>query len=280
MNDSAVGNWSKYASGIKNAANARLWNPSANLYRDNGTVPLTTFHTQDGNSWAVLSNLTTSPAQNAYISTVLAKRWGPYGAPAPEAGTTVSPFLSGFELQAYYIAGQAQNAVKLMKFMWGDFMLDNPHMTNSTLIEGYSTNGNLHDAQTFHAAGLQVTGPAGKTWKIAPQLGGLKTAEAGYQTSLGNSSLTANATDGGGVSLSFKTPAGTTGSVVLAYAAGNGGLVTVSKVGATSRLVKRTATSPGRPGTAGIHGLEGGKYTVELILNRVNATVEGRTVWL
>ena len=164
VNDSSVSAWSTHAAKIKHAAYERLWDPRANLYRDNDTKPLTTLHPQDGNAWAVLSGLTMSEKQNANISTALAARWGRYGAPAPEAGATVSPFISGFELQAHYIAGHPERAVKLMKLMWGDFMLEDSRMTNSTFIEGYSTNGDLHyapytnDPRISHAHGWS-TGP-------------------------------------------------------------------------------------------------------------------------
>jgi hypothetical protein len=40
-------------------------------------------------------------------------------------------------------SNDTQSALDLMRFMWGDFMLDDPRMTNSTFIEGYSTNGSL-----------------------------------------------------------------------------------------------------------------------------------------
>jgi hypothetical protein len=70
LNDTTVtSRWSKYAANIKSATNAHLWDPSANLYRDNDTVPLTKLHPQDGNAWAVVSNLTLSQAQSANIST-------------------------------------------------------------------------------------------------------------------------------------------------------------------------------------------------------------------
>src|SRR5438045_948759 len=63
LNDTSVtSKWVKYAANIKSAANARLWDPSANLYSDNDTLPLTTLHPQDGNAWAIAANLTLSQA--------------------------------------------------------------------------------------------------------------------------------------------------------------------------------------------------------------------------
>lgn len=38
---------------------------------------------------------------------------------------------------------------------------------------------------TFYGAGVQVTGPAEKSWLIQPRLGGMKRVTAGYETPLG-----------------------------------------------------------------------------------------------
>lgn len=35
-------------------------------------------------------------------------------------------------------------ALDLMRIEWGNYMLDDPRMTNSTFIEGYSADGSLH----------------------------------------------------------------------------------------------------------------------------------------
>ena len=227
--------WSGVASKIKSAANSALWDLTANLYRDNDTLPLTTLHPQDGNTWAIISNLTSSPAQAFNISNALRARWGPYGAPAPEAGPTVSPFISGFELQAHYLAGNPSYAIDLIRLMWVDFMLEDPRMTNSTFIEGYSTNGDLHYAPytndprishahgwatgptstlTFYAAGLQITSAAGKTWSVSPNLGGLTNIAAGFETPLGSFAVNiTNTTDS--MEIVIVAPPNTSGTVTV-----------------------------------------------------------------
>jgi hypothetical protein len=62
------------------------------MYIDNETTTLTP---QDGNSWAVVSNLTANSSQAESISSKLSERWTPYGAPALEAADAISPFISG-----------------------------------------------------------------------------------------------------------------------------------------------------------------------------------------
>jgi hypothetical protein len=235
LNDSAsVANWAPKAEAIKVAANKLLWNPATNLFLDNET---TTLSPQDGNAWAVKANLTLSTSQSSAITNTLKSRWGTYGAPAPEAGTplTISPFIGSFELEAHFIGQETQDALDLIRLQWG-FMLNDPRMTNSTFMEGYSADGSLHYApynndprvshahgwstgptslMSFYIAGLHLTSSIGRTWKISPALGDLTNVDAGFETPLGKFSSTVSACNGTIESLRFTTPKGTKGSVSL-----------------------------------------------------------------
>ena len=225
--------WSKLANGVKTSANRLLWNSTAGMFHDNET---TTLMPQDGNSWSVVSGIADSPEKMSSISAGLAARWGPYGAPAVEAADAVSPFISGFELEAHILANNVSAALDLMRLEWG-FMLDDPRMTNSTFIEGYSSSGALHyapytnDPRISHAHGW-ATGPTatltqyvggihlleagGKRWAISPVLGDLTDVDTGFSTDLGTFSCQITATgDGTITSLKFTTPSGSTGSVSI-----------------------------------------------------------------
>lgn len=187
----------------------------------------------------VLSNLTKFDYQKTAISNNLKSRWGTYGAPAPEVQSdpaTISPFASAFELQAHLAAGDAVATLDLIRLQWG-FMLDDPRMTNSTFIEGYSADGSLVYApyanapRVSHAhgwstgptgilsqfvAGIHLTAAAGREWRIEPRVGDLTTVSSGLSTTIGDFSVHVGA-DGDGVitSFSFETPQATTGDVVL-----------------------------------------------------------------
>ncbi|KAH0083736.1 bacterial alpha-L-rhamnosidase domain-containing protein, partial [Aureobasidium melanogenum] len=235
LNDSSVkSSWEAYASGIKESANKLLWNATAGLYHDNET---TTLMPQDGNSFAVLANLTNNATQASAISNALRARWGPYGAPAVEAADAVSPFIGAFELEAHLHANNATAALELMRLEWG-FMLDDPRMTNSTFIEGYAFDGATHyapytnDPRISHAhgwstgptaflsqyiAGVQLVTAGGRTWKMAPKLGDLTTAHAGFSTSVGTFEVFTNVTFNGSISMDFSTPVGTRGGVAVPY---------------------------------------------------------------
>nr|POF09148.1 hypothetical protein CFP56_76277 [Quercus suber] len=226
---SLITTWQTYYDNIVLTANTKLWDSDSGLFIDNTT---TTLHPQDGNVWAIISGIANS-TQATIISRALKARWGPYGAPAPEAGTTVSPFITSFELQAHFLAGQPQSAIDLMRFMWADFMLDDPRMTNSTFNEGYDVSGALHypayadDARISHAHGWS-TGPiialtnfaAGlhivnsSNWLIQPQPGDLTMIEAGFETAIGkySASFTREGVHGKYV---FETPVNTSGTVLV-----------------------------------------------------------------
>lgn len=188
---------------------------------------------------SVLGNLTESDAQKSSIISNLQGRWGTYGAPAPEVNSTpatISPFATGFELEAHLVAGNAAGALDLMRLQWG-FMLDDPRMTNSTFIEGYAADGGLvyapyrNDPRVSHAhgwataptsllsryvAGIHLTAALGQAWRIAPLPGGLSTVSSGMSTSLGSFAVDVGADSGGAItSFSFEAPAGTAGDVVL-----------------------------------------------------------------
>lgn len=269
--------WRSAMHGIKAAVNGQLWDPTHNLFFDNdANQTAAAVHPQDGNSWAIMAGLVDAK-RAADISAALQNRWvRPYGAPAPEAGATVSPFASGFELQAHFLAGFPERSIDLIEFMWADFMLDDPRMTNSSLIEGYSTNGDLHYAPysnddrishahgwatsptsslTFYAAGLQIMSAAGKKWKMQPQLGGLKRVESGYQTPLGQfSALWKTDDSSGAVTGTFKTPSATSGTLILSCKP-----ATVVVRGPNG-IVKPTSSTDGLR----FEDLPGGHYSVRL----------------
>lgn len=274
--------------GIWRNANIAKRDEGLGLYKDNEGTTLTP---QDGNSFAgmkshwlrrndnkpftntliVLGNMTESDAQKASIISKLQSRWGTYGAPAPEVNSTpatISPFATGFELEAHLVGGNAAGALDLMRLQWG-FMLDDPRMTNSTFIEGYAADGGLvyapyrNDPRVSHAhgwstaptsllsryvAGIHLTAALGQTWRIAPQPGGLSTVSSGMSTTLGSFAVDVAADSGGAItSFSFEAPAGTTGDVVLPP--GTEGSLT-SDTGGSVALSGGIAT-----------GVSGGKWT-------------------
>jgi hypothetical protein len=102
----------------------------------------------------------------------------------------------------------------------------------------------------------------GKTWRIAPQLGGLTNVEAGFETSLG--SFASNVTTvPGGMNVAFETPRGTMGGVSLDYPA-NDVVLTIKNVGGGTEDLVATLTG-GANEKVEVDGLPEGKYEVEMV---------------
>ena len=199
-----------------------------------------------------------------------------------EADNAVSPFISSFEIEAHIMAGNVSAALDLMRLEWG-FMLDDPRMTNSTYIEGYSFDGSLHYAPytndprvshahgwstgptaslSFYIAGIQLLEAGGEKWKIAPKLGNLKTAHAGFSTPLGSFEAYTNATAAGDLSIDFTTPQGTTGAVAVGYPQCGGILTLTEMKGRCESVTVDVEKRANATGDIEVDGLVGGEWQV------------------
>ncbi|KAI1278243.1 Six-hairpin glycosidase-like protein [Xylaria sp. FL0933] len=237
IGDNALsGTYSDRASALLIAINTYLWDSSYGAFRDNATnVPL---YPQDANSLAVLFNMT-SAEQGQSISSRLVENWNALGAVSPELPGHISPFISSFEIQSHFLAGNATRALDLIRRSWG-WYLNHPNGTGSTVIEGYLEDGSFAyrfnrgypdpsytshahgwssgptSALTNHVVGLAVTGPAGQMWSLAPQFGDLQSAEGGFTTILGKFRASwAVGDDGTSYSVNISTPVNTKGSLLL-----------------------------------------------------------------
>lgn len=156
-------------------------------------------------------------------------------------------------------------ALDLIRRSWG-WYLHNPNGTESTVIEGYlqnatfgyrSSRGYSYDASyishahgwssgptsalTNYVLGLSVTDRAGSKWSLKPQFGDLTSVQGGFTTILGKFEAGWNVTGGGrGYTLTWSTPAGTQGSVVLpALPRGGSGRVKLDGKVMKNKLVKQ-----------------------------------------
>ncbi|TPX07143.1 uncharacterized protein E0L32_010944 [Thyridium curvatum] len=206
---------------------------------------------QDGNSWALIARLAalqaTNPSVPRNVSDNLRKRWIKFGAPAVEFPNVISPFASGFELMAHAAAGNVAHAVELCLLEWG-YLLDGPGFTNSTLAEGFRTDGYVQypaypsAARNSHAhgwaagptavlvagvLGIELAAPAGAEWSIRPELtpwlsfarGGFATALGRFEVALRRVTAAPQPADGQqqrkGVVVEIAVPEGTRGVVQL-----------------------------------------------------------------
>jgi len=237
-NSSLASTYSSRATTLASNIITHLYDSSYGAFNDNTT---TTLHPQDANSLALLFGVVSNTSTMAQsISERLTDNWTPIGAEAPELPNNISPFISGFEIQGHLIIGQTDRALELIRRSWG-WYLNNANGTESTVIEGYLTNGSFGyrnyrgyaydtayvshshgwssgptSALTNYILGLSITGRIGSTWRLAPQFGDLTSVQGGFVTSLGRFQASWNVTDGGDAySVSWTVPAGTTGDVEL-----------------------------------------------------------------
>lgn len=241
--------WAQRAANLQNATLAHCFDATYGAFRDNATA--TDLHPQDANSMAILFGVVPAgSAQAQAISARLTDNWTPIGAEAPELPGNISPFISSFEVQAHLTAGRTQRALDLVRTSWG-WYLGNPNGSESTVVEGYLTNGTFGyrwsrgygddfsyvshshgwgsgptSALTEFVLGLSITGPVGSTWRFAPQFGDLGFAEGGFTTGLGKFRAGWALGEDGGYNATLSTPGGTVGTLVLP-AVGQGEIPTV-----------------------------------------------------
>ncbi|KAK1229043.1 hypothetical protein PQX77_007907 [Marasmius sp. AFHP31] len=233
--------YAKNATDIKVAFNREFWMNDVGLYRDNST---TTMAPQDANALAVLYNLTREESWKSRVSQGLTKNWRDLGPEPPELPDTISPFISGFELQAHFEADQPQRALDLLHRTWG-YMLYTNLSVESTLLEGFTVNGSLSyrsyrgynydpaytshahgwssaptSALTTYVLGLGVTTPAGKTWVVKPVYvekvsDGGDGVKGGFETPLGWFGVELSWASAQELKAKIESPGGTSGVFIV-----------------------------------------------------------------
>ena len=235
QNSSLASTWTAIANTLGAAINTKCFDVSYGAYKDNDTT--TALHPQDANSLSLFFSLAPNTSIPS-ISTRLTENWTPIGPASPELPLNVVPFITSFELLGRFNVRDTSRALDLLRITWG-WIVNNPNSTESTVIEGYLTNGTFGyrssrgydydpsyvshshgwssgptSALTNFVVGLDVVEPMGKVWTLEPQMGDLTSVEAGFMTGLGafqaswqNSSTMLDGT--------WSTPAGTTGTLIL-----------------------------------------------------------------
>lgn len=295
--------WTAAAEALRNATITYCYDSDYGAFRSNATTS-DTLYPQGANAMAVAYGLVDPNSEMAQsISARLTQNWTPIGANCPELPGEISPYISGFELQAHLIAGQAQRAVDLMRLSWG-WQINNPNGTESTPIEGYLVNGSFayryndgyqwmdgqpdpsyvshchgwstgpNSALINFIVGLTVVSPAGADWRFAPQFADLKTAEGGFTTYLGKYSavwsLESNKCNnhwsrwgGSGYSATLQTPSGTKGTIVLPVVQA-GRMPSVTLNGKSAKLSWSRTGIEGVSDLVEISDVEGGDYDIEV----------------
>ena len=192
--------YNQTAGQVRDAINANLLNPSTGTYylseSDHATLA------QDANALAVLFGI--APATDVpRILDSLKSLWGPHGS-EPYSGTTysnlISPFITAFEVEADYLAGDTTDAERLLSLTWNQ-MIDprNPFYTG-TMWENIGPDGTATEARTSLAhgwasgptpimisdvLGVQPVAPGYRTFTVDPHPGTLRWAQGAVPTPYG-----------------------------------------------------------------------------------------------
>jgi hypothetical protein len=231
--------WSTQAADLKERINATLFDPARGVYkladRDNqnhagNAVP------QDANSEAIVFDIAPKSAHDGILSFLRNNLWGEFGPQpfSPEANysTVISPFVTGKEVDARFVAGDADGALDLIHLMWDQMVNENGPYFTGTVWEKLNQDGTDVDANASLAHGW-ASGPVSslsgfllgarpvtagyKTWIIEPQPGGdVKWAQGRIPTPSG--AIVSRWRRGEGnrsFTLTMSAPAGTSGTVVI-----------------------------------------------------------------
>jgi Bacterial alpha-L-rhamnosidase C-terminal domain/Bacterial alpha-L-rhamnosidase 6 hairpin glycosidase domain len=228
--------WAEQAAALKAAINSQLFNSTLGVYQlsssNNGTVPATAVP-QDANAEAIdfgVAPPADVPGILAYLKNNL---WGTYG-PQPysaNAGysTIISPFVTGYELDARFASGETASALELTNLMWAQMVDRSGPFYTGTLWEKLGQNGQITDSNaslahgwatapvsafSSYLLGVQPTSPGYNTWTIAPQTGDLAWAQGRVPTPSG-AIVSRWQVGRGSFKLTMAAPAGTQGTVTV-----------------------------------------------------------------
>ena len=231
--------WSAQASDLKERINATLFDPARGVYkladRDNQNHAGTSVP-QDANSEAIIFGIAPEGAHEGILSYLRDNLWGEFGpqpfSPDANYSTVISPFVTGKEVDARFMAGDADGALDLIHLMWDQMTVESGPYYTGTVWEKLNQDGTDVDANASLAHGW-ASGPVSslsgyllgarpvtagyKTWIIEPQPGGdVKWAQGRIPTPSGP--LVSRWRRGDrdrSFTLTMAAPEGTSGTVVI-----------------------------------------------------------------
>ena len=228
-NNTKADAYNQTADSVKDEINANLFNPATGTYYLSESDH-TTF-AQDANALSVLFGIAPDDKVPGILS-ALKTLWGPHGS-EPYSGSTysnlISPFITAFEVEADYLAGDTTDAEQLVGLTWHQ-MLDpqNPFYTG-TFWENIGPDGTATESRTSlshgwasgptpimtsYVLGVQPADPGYATFTVAPHFGSLTWAKGAVPTPYGQI-FVSWVKKGASYSLKVQAPPGTTASIAL-----------------------------------------------------------------
>jgi alpha-L-rhamnosidase len=223
------------AAALKTRINDRLYDPATGLYKISDTQVSGT--AQDANILAVLYGVAPQPKHAEILTRLKTSLWTtPYG-PLPYSLDTgyrdlVSPYISGFELQARLATGDTANAQNLLHSVWGRMIAPGPNQTGTmwenisgtdgtpglgagtSLAHGWSTAPT--SALSSYVLGARPTTAGYATWIVQPRPGDLAWARGQVPTPHGPINVDWTAQNGAHrFSMTVTAPPNTQGTIAV-----------------------------------------------------------------
>jgi hypothetical protein len=214
---------------LRDAINARLLDPATGSYWLSETDH-TTF-AQDANTLPILFGIAPA-ARVPGILAALKAHWGPHG-PAPFTGGTysdlISPYITAFEVQARYLAGDTAGAEQLLHLTWDQMLNPRGPYYTGTFWENIGVDGTATLARTSlahgwasgptptmtsYVLGVQPADPGYRTFTVTPHPGSLHWAEGTVPTPYGQIAVRWTR-HGNRLTLTVTAPAQTTAVIAL-----------------------------------------------------------------
>ncbi|HTJ66163.1 MAG TPA: alpha-L-rhamnosidase C-terminal domain-containing protein [Actinospica sp.] len=222
------------AAALKTAINAHLYNSGTGLYdlsnQDTGTIA------QDANALAVLYGVAPASDDAAILAALKTDLWTTSYGPKPFSGSsyadTVSPYISGYELDARLATNDTADAESLLSTVWGH-MISAGQDTTGTMWENVSgstgqpglgsSTSESHgwsttpvSALSGYVLGAQPATAGYATWTVQPHPGDLAWAEGSVPTPHGAIGVDWAGESGvGQFSMQVTAPSGTSGTIAV-----------------------------------------------------------------
>ncbi|MET0493454.1 MAG: alpha-L-rhamnosidase C-terminal domain-containing protein [Actinoplanes sp.] len=218
------------AAALKTAINARLFNAQTGVYELSDTVKGVI--AQDANVLAIEFGVAPADKIPGILAKIKTGLWTPSG-PLPFSSgyqNTISPFISGFELNTRFGAGDTADALNLLSRTWGS-MIAPGDLYTGTFWENESVTGTQASSQTSMAhgwsamptsalskyvLGIRPVEPGYKSWLVQPHPGDLAWTKGRAPTPYGPVTVAwSHENTSGHFAMRVQGPGATTGTVAV-----------------------------------------------------------------
>jgi alpha-L-rhamnosidase len=225
--------WTAAAANVSAAINRYLWDPGTGVYDASNTLrgPVV----QDANVTAILAGVVPRARATGVLQVLaraLATHFGPRSATTDATGyrQDISPYMGGFNVLADFTVGEQTTALSLIRQEWGYMISHDPGgvdweripldgiqaggTTSVSSAHAWSTGPTA--ALSRYVLGVAPVTPGYRTWRVTPEVGGLRFAQGVVPTPHGPISVRWQlGADDQSFVITVARPPGTTGGVAV-----------------------------------------------------------------